>query len=91
MFKATHTRHASWHVVDFNDQKTGRLRSTPEIETRGFVTLRDADSLLAQARTRVGEVVAAALEPLVVTAAVADAVARVPIGNPFGAVEFYNS
>ncbi|MBM3121462.1 MAG: ribonuclease J, partial [Chloroflexi bacterium] len=42
------------------DQKTGRLRSTPEIETRGFVTLRDADSLLAQARTRVGEVVAAA-------------------------------
>lgn len=42
------------------DPKTGRLRSTPEIETRGFVTLRDAESLLAQARTRVGEVVAAA-------------------------------
>ena len=42
------------------DPKTGRLRSTPEIETRGFVTLRDAETLLAQARTRVGEVVAAA-------------------------------
>ena len=25
MFKATHHRHAAWHVVDFNDQKTGRL------------------------------------------------------------------
>ena len=25
MFKATHTRHAPWHVVDFNDQKRGRL------------------------------------------------------------------
>jgi ribonuclease J len=42
------------------DPKTGQLRSTPEIETRGFVTLRDAETLLAQARTRVGEVVAAA-------------------------------
>ncbi len=26
MFKATHTRHAPWTVVDFNDQKAGRLR-----------------------------------------------------------------
>ena len=25
MFKATHHRWAPWHVVDFNDQKTGRL------------------------------------------------------------------
>jgi polyphosphate kinase 2 len=25
MFKATHRRHAPWFVVDFNDQKTGRL------------------------------------------------------------------
>ena len=25
MFKATHHRFAPWHVVDFNDQKTGRL------------------------------------------------------------------
>ncbi len=25
MFKATHHRHAPWHVVDFNDQKIGRL------------------------------------------------------------------
>lgn len=25
MFRATHRRHAPWHVVDFNDQKTGRL------------------------------------------------------------------
>ena len=25
MFKATHKRHAPWHVVDFNDQKRGRL------------------------------------------------------------------
>ncbi len=25
MFKATHTRHAPWFVVDFNDQKRGRL------------------------------------------------------------------
>ncbi|MBP6597612.1 MAG: polyphosphate kinase 2 [Arenimonas sp.] len=25
MFKATHRRHAPWHVVDFNDQKAGRL------------------------------------------------------------------
>ena len=25
MFKATHNRHAPWYVVDFNDQKTGRL------------------------------------------------------------------
>ena len=25
MFKATHHRYAPWHVVDFNDQKTGRL------------------------------------------------------------------
>lgn len=26
MFKATHKRHAPWAVVDFNDQKAGRLR-----------------------------------------------------------------
>lgn len=26
MFKATHKRHAPWTVVDFNDQKAGRLR-----------------------------------------------------------------
>lgn len=26
MFTATHKRHAPWAVVDFNDQKTGRLR-----------------------------------------------------------------
>ena len=25
MFKATHTRYAPWHVVNFNDQKRGRL------------------------------------------------------------------
>ncbi len=25
MFKATHTPHAPWHVVDFNDQRRGRL------------------------------------------------------------------
>jgi hypothetical protein len=25
MFKATHTRHAPWHVVEFNDQRRGRL------------------------------------------------------------------
>ena len=25
MFTATHTRHAPWHVVDFNDQRRGRL------------------------------------------------------------------
>ena len=25
MFRATHRRHAPWHVVDFNDQKAGRL------------------------------------------------------------------
>jgi polyphosphate kinase 2 len=25
MFKATHTRHAPWYVVDFNDQRLGRL------------------------------------------------------------------
>lgn len=25
MFEATHTRHAPWHVVDFNDQRRGRL------------------------------------------------------------------
>ena len=25
MFRATHTRHAPWHVVDFGDQKRGRL------------------------------------------------------------------
>jgi len=25
MFRATHRRHAPWHAVDFNDQKTGRL------------------------------------------------------------------
>jgi polyphosphate kinase 2 len=25
MFKATHTKHAPWHVVDFNDQRRGRL------------------------------------------------------------------
>ena len=25
MFVATHTRHAPWHVVNFNDQKRGRL------------------------------------------------------------------
>ncbi len=25
MFQATHTRHAPWHVVDFNDQRRGRL------------------------------------------------------------------
>jgi polyphosphate kinase 2 len=25
MFAATHTRHAPWHVVNFNDQKRGRL------------------------------------------------------------------
>ncbi|MBW8367198.1 MAG: polyphosphate kinase 2 [Arenimonas sp.] len=25
MFKATHKRHAPWYVVNFNDQKTGRL------------------------------------------------------------------
>ncbi len=25
MFKATHTRHAPWFVVDFNDQRAGRL------------------------------------------------------------------
>ena len=25
MFKATHGKHAPWYVVDFNDQKTGRL------------------------------------------------------------------
>ncbi len=25
MFKATHTRHAPWRVVDFNDQRRGRL------------------------------------------------------------------
>lgn len=41
------------------DPRTGRMRAAPEIETRGFVTLRDAEDLLAQARTRIGEVVAA--------------------------------
>jgi hypothetical protein len=25
MFKATHTRHAPWTLVDFNDQRRGRL------------------------------------------------------------------
>jgi polyphosphate kinase len=25
MFEATHTKHAPWHVVDFNDQRRGRL------------------------------------------------------------------
>ena len=25
MFNATHTKHAPWVVVDFNDQKRGRL------------------------------------------------------------------
>jgi polyphosphate kinase len=25
MFAATHTRHAPWHVIDFNDQRRGRL------------------------------------------------------------------
>jgi len=25
MFEATHTRHASWHVVEFDDQRRGRL------------------------------------------------------------------
>ena len=25
MFRATHSRHAPWFVVDFNDQKRGRL------------------------------------------------------------------
>ena len=25
MFDATHTRHAPWRVVDFNDQRSGRL------------------------------------------------------------------
>ena len=25
MLKATHTRHAPWTLVDFNDQKRGRL------------------------------------------------------------------
>jgi len=25
MFRATHTRHAPWYVVDFNDQRRGRL------------------------------------------------------------------
>jgi polyphosphate kinase 2 (PPK2 family) len=25
MFEATHTRHAPWHVVDFSDQRRGRL------------------------------------------------------------------
>jgi polyphosphate kinase 2 len=25
MFAAAHTKHAPWHVVDFNDQRTGRL------------------------------------------------------------------
>jgi polyphosphate kinase len=25
MFKATHTKHAPWHAVDFNDQRRGRL------------------------------------------------------------------
>jgi polyphosphate kinase len=25
MFRATHTRHAPWHVVEFNDQRRGRL------------------------------------------------------------------
>jgi polyphosphate kinase len=25
MFQATHTRHAPWHVVDFGDQRRGRL------------------------------------------------------------------
>ncbi len=25
MFKATHTRHAPWHVVEFDDQRRGRL------------------------------------------------------------------
>jgi polyphosphate kinase 2 len=25
MFRATHTKHAPWHVVDFNDQRVGRL------------------------------------------------------------------
>ena len=25
MLRATHTRHAPWHIVDFNDQRRGRL------------------------------------------------------------------
>jgi polyphosphate kinase 2 (PPK2 family) len=25
MFEASHTKHAPWHVVDFNDQRRGRL------------------------------------------------------------------
>jgi ribonuclease J len=42
------------------DRKTGRLRSAPEIHTRGFVVLRDAEALLNLARKRIQEVVASA-------------------------------
>jgi ribonuclease J len=39
------------------DKKTGRLRDEPEVLTRGFVYREDSDSLLAEARRRIAEVV----------------------------------
>lgn len=45
MFRATHSRHASWTVVDFNDQKRGRLTLIRDLLNRLPDTRVDAPEL----------------------------------------------
>ena len=56
MLKATHTAHAPWTLVDFNDQRVGRLTLIRDLLDRlPDISVRGAEARLAAAQRRSGE------------------------------------